>query len=482
MATQEWPPIIQGGMGVGVSNWRLARSVSQAGQLGVVSGTGIDTVLLRRLQDGDLGGHMRRALSASPWPKMAQAVVSRFYLFKGRVPGTAYARLPLWTLDPHKLRTMLAMLGGFVEVWLAKERHSGKVGLNLLTKVALPNLPIIYGAMHAGVDVVLMGAGIPREIPGALDDLARHQATQVRGEVVGQDAHDPTWIRFDPASWLEEPATVLPRPAFFPIIAANSLALLMAKKASGDIQGFVVEGPSAGGHNAPPRGAKHFDTFGQPVYSERDQVDYGALKQLGYPFWLAGGLGRDNGLRDAWRHGATGIQVGTLFAYCRESGLTDTVKTRVIQSLARGTVDVFTDPLASPTGFPFKVAQVPGTLSDSRIYADRSRVCDVGYLREMYVDPRGMIGYRCASEPVADYVRKGGAVSDTMNRKCLCNGLMAAVGYGQVQPSGPEKPIVTTGDGLSAVGDLAGPSGTSYSAHDVIRYLLDGTAFGAEGR
>ena len=46
-------------MGVAVSNWRLANAVSRAGQLGVISGTGMDTVLVRRLQDGDPGGHMR---------------------------------------------------------------------------------------------------------------------------------------------------------------------------------------------------------------------------------------------------------------------------------------------------------------------------------------------------------------------------------------------------------------------------------------
>lgn len=44
--------LIQGGMGVGVSNWELAKAVSIEGQLGVVSGTGINTVFIRRLQDG----------------------------------------------------------------------------------------------------------------------------------------------------------------------------------------------------------------------------------------------------------------------------------------------------------------------------------------------------------------------------------------------------------------------------------------------
>ena len=63
--------IIQGGMGVGISNWTLANAVSRLGQLGVVSGTVLDVMLSRRLQDGDEGGHMRRALSHFLFPAMA---------------------------------------------------------------------------------------------------------------------------------------------------------------------------------------------------------------------------------------------------------------------------------------------------------------------------------------------------------------------------------------------------------------------------
>ena len=66
------PRIIQGGMGVAVSSWRLARAVSLRGQLGVVSGTAIDSVFVRRLQDGDPGGHVRRAMAAFPMPGVAE--------------------------------------------------------------------------------------------------------------------------------------------------------------------------------------------------------------------------------------------------------------------------------------------------------------------------------------------------------------------------------------------------------------------------
>jgi len=63
------PRLIQGGMGVGVSSWRLARAVASRGHLGVVSGTAIDAVFVRRLQDGDPGGHLRRAMARFPVPR-----------------------------------------------------------------------------------------------------------------------------------------------------------------------------------------------------------------------------------------------------------------------------------------------------------------------------------------------------------------------------------------------------------------------------
>ncbi len=68
------PRIIQGGMGAAVSNWRLANTVARNGQLGVVSGTALDSVLARRLQMGDSCGAIRRALNKFPWPDMTQAL------------------------------------------------------------------------------------------------------------------------------------------------------------------------------------------------------------------------------------------------------------------------------------------------------------------------------------------------------------------------------------------------------------------------
>src|SRR5262245_7761860 len=90
------PRIIQGGMGVGVSNWRLANAVARGGGLGVVSGSMLDTVIVRRLQDGDPGGHIRRAAAHFPFPGVAEVILARYYKHGGREPGEPYVALPMY--------------------------------------------------------------------------------------------------------------------------------------------------------------------------------------------------------------------------------------------------------------------------------------------------------------------------------------------------------------------------------------------------
>jgi NAD(P)H-dependent flavin oxidoreductase YrpB (nitropropane dioxygenase family) len=361
------------------------------------------------------------------------------------------------------------MLAAFVEVTLAKEGHGGPVGINLLTKVQLPTLALLYGAMLAGVDVVLMGAGIPVEIPVALDALAEHRPATLNLDVEGLPPGAQERLALDPGAHWSGPPPALRRPLFLPIIASHSLAAMLARRAEGRIDGFVVEGPSAGGHNAPPRGRPQLSERGEPTYGPRDEVDLGKLRELGLPFWLAGGVGSPEGLRRAVAQGAAGIQVGTLFAYCAESGLGGELKGSVLAAVARGEVEVRTDPRASPTGYPFKVVRW-GEGSGPPL--DRERVCDLGYLRTAYRTPKGGIGYRCPGEPVADYVRKGGAAEDTEGRQCLCNALLANAGYGQEREGGRvEPPLLTSGDDLATMGGFLGGR-SSYTAEDVIAYLL----------
>lgn len=462
-------------MGVGVSGWRLARAVSLTGQLGVISGTAMDLILARRLQTGDEGGHMRHALANFPIPGVAARILDRYFVPGGKPADAPFKSKPLPSGAPSKAALELLVASNFAEVFLARQGHDNPVGINLLEKIQAPTLPSLYGAMLAGVSCVLMGAGIPRAIPGVLDRLALGEPVELVLDVHGAGPDDRHTARFDPASlWPEgvAPPADLHRPEFYAIVSTATLASVMAKKASGRVDGFIVEGPKAGGHNAPPRGKMQLTAGGEPIYGERDIANLTAIGAHGLPFWLAGSYARPERVAEALRLGAAGVQVGTAFAYCEESGMDDTLKQRVLAKSAAGELSVFTDPLASPTGFPIKVVNLSGTRADPAALtpeaAQAQRLCDLGYLRHAYQCPDGTMGWRCPAEPVADYVAKGGTEEQTQGRVCLCNGLMASIGLGRAA----ELPLVTSGDDAVEVARFLRPGAETYTAAEVVEYLL----------
>lgn len=288
------PILIQGGMGVGVSGWRLARAVARTGQLGVVSGTALDVTLARRLQEGDPGGHLRQALAHFPVAAIADRVLGRYFIPGGAEPGAPYRPVPRLGLRPSRARDELTVVANFAEVLLAKQGHAGPVGVNYLEKIQMATPAAVYGALLAGVDYVLMGAGIPAEIPRLLDELAAHRPGQVTVTVAGAGDAVHT-VGLDPRTLLGRSMPPLTRPRLLAIVSAHVLAAYLARSA---------------------------------------------------------------------------------FALCRESRLDGELRQRLLREAADGTLRVRNDPLASPTGFPFKVADLPGTLSDTLVYDERPRLCD----------------------------------------------------------------------------------------------------------
>jgi NAD(P)H-dependent flavin oxidoreductase YrpB (nitropropane dioxygenase family) len=467
--------VIQGGMGVGVSSWRLASAVAARGQLGVVSGTALDLVIARRLEDGDLDGSVRRALAAFPVPEVAQRVLTRYLRLGGR-GGRPYRPVPRPSLRPTRAAQELTVVANFVEVWLAKQGHDGQVGVNYLEKVQMATPAAAYGAMLAGVDAVLMGAGIPRHLPHLLDELALHHTVRLPVDVAGDAGADHA-VELDPADLLGPGRDALRRPYFLAIVSSDVLAGYLNRDAAIRPDGFVIEGPRAGGHNAPPRGRLVLDDRGQPVFGARDEADLARVAAVGLPFWLAGGQGTPEAVRDALSVGAAGVQVGTAFALSSDSGLPDEMRRRLLDEMRAGTLEVLTDAVASPTGFPFKVAQLSGSLSDLAIREARPRLCDLGFLRTPFRKDDGRVGYRCPAEPVEMYVRKGGAAEDTVGRVCLCNALTANIGLGQTAPDGRgEEPLVTLGTDLAGARRLAELHPDGWSATQVLDWLLPPTS------
>jgi len=463
------PQIIQGGMGVKISDWPLARAVSMRGQQGTISGVALERVLALLLQLGDKGDHIHRALAHFPFPDVAKKVLNAFCPKDKTKPVKIFRSTPVFSIKPSELLISLTICANFAFVWLAKEGHKYPISINYLEKLAMPHIYAITGAMLAGVDYITMGAGIPIQIPQVIQDLCVGHTAKYRVPVVGKNITEVT-MRFSPLEFFGSSFSELAKPKFLPIISSNLLAkLFMTKLPLGSVDGFIIERPSAGGHNAPPRKLL-FDEQGELIYGPKDQVNYTEIAEYGLPFWIGGSAGSPEQLRWALAQSANGIQVGTIFALCEESGMDPVLKNRLRQSAYDGQLQIKTGIRSSPTGFPFKVAQLSGTISDPTVYATRNRICDQGGLVSLYERPDGKIAYRCSAEPIEDYLRKGGSLDETVDRICLCNGLIATTSIST--KANYEPALVTLGDDTSFVKYLMSKSDSSYTANDAIDYLL----------
>lgn len=466
------PRIIQGGMGVGISSPRLAQTVAKMGQLGVVSGTAVAVTLARRLQHRRVSRSIMNALSAFPFQEMVERILDRYHR-SPKPTKLKYIAVPMPRIDMDPTLVELTVVANYVEVYQAKLGHKGMIGINLLEKLQIPTVASLYGAMLAGVDVVLMGAGIPIRIPWLLDELQHHHDVSFPINVTG-DLEQTEFVRFSPKELTKTPEmSPLKRPQFLAIVSSGTLATRLQRSDFGSPDGFVVETAIAGGHNAPPRGNPPLNERNEPQYGSKDEIDLSLFRQLGLPFWLAGGYGTPEALTAAIADGAHGIQIGTAFAFCNESGMKPSIRKKIIHHVLQGDLVVRTDGRASPTGFPFKIVELSKTNGIPTQAKKRRRVCDLGYLREPYRRADGTVGYRCASEPIDDYIKKGGTLEETKDRLCLCNGLVSSIGLPQKRADKrTEKQVITAGDDLVYLARYMTNSAQNYSAKDVIAYIL----------
>ena len=155
------PRVIQGGMGARISSWELARSVASRGELGITSGTAMDIMLIRELQMGDPEGIWRRAFAAFPDQDMVGRLMDKFFIEGGKPDDVPFKSIPMWTITPPQALVEATVVANFAEIWLAKHNDdstptgTGFVGINCLTKIQLPNVPSLYGALLADCDYVI---------------------------------------------------------------------------------------------------------------------------------------------------------------------------------------------------------------------------------------------------------------------------------------------------------------------------------------
>ncbi len=510
--------LIQGGMGVYVSNWRLARTVAMERPgitAGTVSGTGLDVVYVRLLQLGDPGGHVRRALAAFDAQfgvGIGQKILERYFIDGGKTPTARFKNsprqilhakngndafpLPVKPAEPvtlalHADIIELLIATGFAEVWLAKAGQStpqgqaGNIFINFLHKIELPLIYTMYGAMLAGVDGVIVGAGNPEGLPAVCSRLANHEPVTHDLSVLYRESGEVFHLPFDPRRVADGKLAHNPlrRPAFLAIVSLQNLVQALAQSQSKAPDGFIIEHHTAGGHNAGPQGPLKKDDRGQPIYGPEDEPDLQAIRQVGRPFWLAGGYGSRQKLGHALALGATGVQVGSVFALAEESGMKSTYRSAILNELKKGTDDskLVLTTLFSPTGFPFKVVQLDDTLADESVFTARRRVCDLGLLQQQGLSKPALDGtrrlfQRCPAAPVPGFISKRGLERNTEDRRCLCNGLLSCVGLGQVgnqkNDLKEEPAIVTLGNHLDGIRRLSRNGQTPYWVCDVVTDIL----------
>jgi NAD(P)H-dependent flavin oxidoreductase YrpB (nitropropane dioxygenase family) len=425
-------------MGVHISCARLANVTSRLGALGVVSGVGLRHIVVEEVRSGDA-----EAIAAArqfPLPRYVEELLAF-------APGGPKHRraAPLDHPDPRRgaLARRLSAIAAYVEVMRARKGHRGKVGINVMWKCALTVLPTIYGAMLAGVDALLCGAGVPMELPDIVRRIAAGEDLAYQ-PLSGTGTHVRLEIAPDhPSPFLQkmEPPRLMPVLSNF---AFPKRILDIWEREYGGVRpfAFVLENHLAGGHNAPPRNKSDF--------GHQDEIDayFDKVLALGVPVYVAGafpGGGTRADLEEWVGRGAYGIQVGSRFALCEESGLRADLKAQVIERNACGETEVRTDMRLSPTGYPFKCVPLPHTLADPAVRRERRRICNRGYLLESHFAtlPDGTVRetYICPAMPAAQYQRLGGDANELPDRVCLCNALLSTAGFFSER----EPPLVTLG-------------------------------------
>ena len=464
--------IIIPGMGVGISSLDFTRyllSLNLSELLPTLSMVLVERLFVYELQQGDPTGDFRRALTTFPFPKPAKLVLDTFFVERGIGKKET---VEMFTVDPSDLLNSLNICASYSYVYLAKEKSPNPISINYLTKLAMSQIGSLVGAILAGADFVTMGAGIPINIPQLMDSICKWENCSYPVPVVGKDGKNWNYsMNFDPRIFLGEKPYELKKPGLIPIVSSNLLAtMIKIKFPPGSVFGIYIErtnsdgAPNSGGHNAGPRD--------KIAYGERDLIDYEKIAELDLPFWIGGGMASPEMLDWVMSIGGEGVGAGTMASLSNQSGMDPEISKKVRRLGFNHKLKVRTDMRFSPAGFPFKIDELEGTMSEEDVLKKMVRVCDQGGLRIPYETPSGDIDYRCPAEPVSSYLRKGGCIEDTVGKGCLCNGLFRTCDKLCKKSRNKWPAAVTSGDDYSFLNKVMDHENDSYDMAKGLNYLL----------
>ena len=333
-------------MGVGVSLSPLARAVAVAGGLGLLSSAALDRMVGGRLgRKVDTGEAVRHEVSA-------------------------------------------AKAGG------------GYAGINIMVALQRDYEASVRGAIDAGADAIVSGAGLPLALPA-----------------------------------IQKPRDT----ALIPIVSsARALDLICRRWERHHYRpdAVVLEGPLAGGHLG--FRADQLDLEENTLERLLPPVKEVAQAHGDFPVIVAGGIYTHEDIRRFLALGADGVQMGTRFLATDESSASADYKQAVVRARTEDIL-VANDP-GSPCGLPFRVLR-ESLMYRSALARRRPPKCDKGYV--LGKDAKGRYT-RCLAK------------EDNEHFFCICNGLCSAAGYG----ADKEEPLYTAGtsaarvDHVLSVGDL----------------------------
>ena len=334
-------PIIQGGMGVGISLATLVGAVAREGGMGTISSALLDRLVSKRL---------------------------------GR-------RFDTYEATYH-------------EVLRAKELAGGKglVAINIMVALMRDYEQSVRGALDAGVDAIISGAGPPLRLP-----------------------------------FIQKPGNT----AIIPIVSSARALEIFCRK--WEKRGFrpdavVLEGPLAGGH----LGFKFEEILDARFSLENlfPPVKEVAMKHGDFPVIVAGGIYDHADIAEWQEKGAAGVQMGTRFLATEESNATEAYKQAVIKAREK---DILVVP-NSPCKMPFRILTTSPMFQET-LKDLRAPKCDKGYL--LWPDSAGNLTLCEAKKSGQGFF-------------CICNGLLSSAGYNPFE----EAPLYTVGHNVYQVREI----------------------------
>lgn len=236
-------PIVQGGMGVGVSGFRLASAVANEGGVGVISAVGL--------------GFMGRSLTDESLKELSERTGETMNI------------------------TMLRQ-----EIRKAKALTKGVLGVNIMVAIS-EFAETAKAAVEEGIDIIFAGAGLPLNLPASLGEGSKTKLV--------------------------------------PIVSSAKAAKLIARRWMNTYgyapDGFVLEGPKAGGHLGFSKAqiddpAFQLEQLIGPVAEEASRIAQTAGKEI--PVIAAGGIYTGEDIADMLGRGADGVQMATRFVATEE--------------------------------------------------------------------------------------------------------------------------------------------------------------------